>query len=142
MPGAAPLASQASQATAVRTVTSVSQPDRTPLPGTEAATEAAAEKRVEQVAQAAEGVASDAAGGAVVAEAVVAGAALRVGEGLVGGGGLLEAALGLGVAGVGVGVEIAGQPPVGLLDLVGRRVPADAEHLVVVAGHGRLLSPR
>ena len=64
--------------------------------------EAAAEKRVEQVAQAAEGVASDTAGGAVVAEAVVAGAALGVGEGLVGGGGLLEAALGLGVAGVGV----------------------------------------
>ena len=49
-------------------------------------------------------------------------ALLRVGQRLVGAGDLLEALLGLRV-GVDVGVQVAGQPPVGALDLVVARAP-------------------
>ena len=76
-----------------------------------------------------------AAGRERVAAEVVQLALLRVGEHLVGLGDLLEALL---LVRVHVRVQLAGQPPVGLLDLLGRRVPRDAEHGVVVglvAGH-------
>ena len=66
---------------------------------------------------------------------VVAAALLRVAQGLVGDRDLLEAGLGGRVAVVGVGVVLAGEAAVGLLDLVVGRVPADAEHLVEVGGH-------
>ena len=58
-------------------------------------------------------------------------ALVGVGEDLVGGGDLLELVL---VAGAGdVGVQLAGLLAVGLLDLLGAGVAADAEDLVVVA---------
>ena len=57
--------------------------------------------------------------GACVAEAVVAGALLRVGEDLVRLGGLLEALLGGLVARVLVRVELVGELAVGALQLLG-----------------------
>ena len=100
---------------------------------------AAAEEGVEDVAEAAaaaERVAGAAAVHALGPEACRSAAPLLgVGQHLVGVGDLLEPGLGLGVAGVGVGVQLAGQAPVGPLDLVGRGVAADAEQLVVVGGH-------
>ena len=73
---------------------------------------------------------------ALVAVGVVDAALLGVGEDLVGLGGLLELLLRLRVVGVDVGVELAGQPAEGLLDLLLGGAALDAEHLVVVAGHG------
>src|SRR5205085_2954064 len=59
-------------------------------------------------------------------------AALVVGEHVVRLGDLLEARLGLGLSLVRVGVELARELAVGLLDLVGRGVLGDAERLVEV----------
>ncbi len=73
---------------------------------------------------------------ALVAVAVIGRASVGVGEDLVGLGGLLEAFLGVGLL-VDVGVQLAGQPAEGLLDLSVVSAAADAEHLVVVAGHLR-----
>src|SRR5262249_55293401 len=70
------------------------------------------------------------------AEAVVLGALLLVGEDAVGLGGGLELLLGVLVAGVLVRVVLEGLLAIGLLDLVRRRVPRDAENIVVVLGHG------
>ncbi len=84
---------------------------------------------------------------AAVAERVTAEvvhlALLGVRQHLVGRGDLLEALLRLGVR-VDVGVQLPGQPAVGLLDLVGRRrLAADAEECVVVTGRlvGGISSP-
>ena len=82
---------------------------------------------------------------ALGAERVVATALLGVGQHLVGVGDLLEPGLGLGVAVPGVGVELAGEPAEGALDLVRRGGAGDAEQLVVVGGRChrfRFLSPR
>ena len=68
-----------------------------------------------------------------VAVGVVAPALVRVAEDAVGLGRLLEALLGLLVAGVAVGVVLEGELAVGGLDLLLRGVARDAEHLVVVA---------
>ena len=68
-------------------------------------------------------------------EHVVAAAALRVAQGLVGDGDLLEAGLGLGVARVRVRVQLAGEAPVGPLELVFGGRARDAEQLVEVLGH-------
>jgi len=73
-----------------------------------------------------------------VAETVVKGPLLLVGEDLVGLAEFLELALGLGVVRVQVGVILAGQPAVGPFDglLVG--VAGDAKHLVgpIIADRG------
>ena len=70
--------------------------------------------------------------------AVVLLALLGVAEDVVRLGDLLEALLGLLVAGVLVGVVLARELAVRLLDLVGRGLALDAEHLVVVlCGHRR-----
>ena len=66
-------------------------------------------------------------------EAVVAGAPLGVAQDLVGDRHLLEARLGLGVALVGVGMELAGAGAVGPLDLLVAGVAPDAEQFVEVA---------
>ncbi len=79
------------------------------------------------------GTASVHAGGA---ELVVAGALGLVAQDVVGLLHLLEARLGLLVAGVAVGVVLTGQLAVGLLDLVGRGGARDAEDLVIIARHG------
>ena len=99
-----------------------------------------AEEGLEDVAQPAlEAEAAHAARAALGAEdplrpvAVVAGPALWVAQDLVGDGDLLEARLGLGVALVGVGVQLSGPGPVGLLDLVVARVAGDPQQLVEVA---------
>ena len=79
---------------------------------------------------------------ALVAVGVVGAAALGVGEDLVGLGGLLELLLGLGVVAVDVGMQLAGEPAEGLLDLglVGapgrRRAPRSSRAAT------RSLSPR
>src|SRR5229473_1668535 len=70
--------------------------------------------------------------GGLVAEAVVAGALLRVGEHLVRLGDLLELLLGLLVAFVLVGVELDGELAEGALQLLRGAGPFDAEHFVVV----------
>ena len=77
----------------------------------------------------------------VVAVGVVGAPLVGVGEHLVGLGGLLELALGLRVVGVDVRVQLAGEPPEGLLDLGLVGAAIDAEDLVVVAGH-RISLPR
>src|SRR5919107_396547 len=74
-------------------------------------------------------------------EAVVAGPGVGVGEDLVGLVHLLEAVLGARVL-VDVGVVTAGQPPVGLLQLLGAGRARAPEELVVVAGHGLTPSGR
>ena len=61
-----------------------------------------------------------------------------VGENLVGLGDLLEPLLGLRVR-VDVGMQLPGQPTVGLLDLVGVGVSPDAEDAVVVVRHAHPL---
>ena len=71
-----------------------------------------------------------------VAELVVPGLLLGVGEDVVGVLDFLELRLGRLVAGVGVGVVLPGEPPIRLLDLVGRGVPGDAQDLVIISvGH-------
>ena len=75
------------------------------------------------------------------AVAVVPGSALGVAQHLVGDGDLLEARLGLGVAVVGVGVQLARPGPVGLLDLVVAGVGAHPEQRVQVARSQRRPSP-
>ena len=110
----------------------------------EAAAEAGAEERLEEVGDRAEALevrAHPAAAQAFVAVAVVDLAALGVREDLVGLGGLLELVLGLRVVRVDVGVQLARELAERLLDrrLVG--VAWDAEDLVGIArdraGHGR-----
>jgi hypothetical protein len=70
-----------------------------------------------------------------VAEAVVGLALLGVGEHLVGLGRRLELLLGLGVVGVDVGVQLAGETAEGALHLRLGGAALDAEDLVVVAWH-------
>ena len=70
--------------------------------------------------------------------AVVLLALVGIAEHVVGLGDLLEALLGLRVARVLVGVVLARELAVGLLDVVGRRLALDAEHLVVILGGGHL----
>jgi hypothetical protein len=104
---------------------------------------AAAEERVEDVAERAEAleVRREAARReALVAVAVVGGAALGVGEDLVRLGGLLELLLGLGVVPVHVRVELARERAERLLDRALVGVPRHAEHLVGIALHRAHLS--
>ena len=103
--------------------------------------EALAEKRVEQVAEAA-GEAEVAVAGAcsgashrIGAEHVVAAAPLGVAQGLIGDCDLLEAGLGLRVAGLGIGVQLAGELAVGALQLVFGSRSGHPEQLVEVLGH-------
>src|SRR5205085_3563351 len=101
------------------------------------ASAAAAEEHVEEVEGGVEAEATHV-GHAVagVAEGVVALALLGIAEAGVGLPHLLEPLLGLLVPLVAVGVVLHGEPPVGLLQILGPAVPADPQHLVVVAlGH-------
>ena len=112
------------------------EPDHRVAPGALARARAAlrpgaAEERVHDVGEA-EALAEAAAGGEGVGAEVVHLTLLRVGEHLVGHGDLFEALL---LVGVDVGVELAGESPVSLLDLLGRRLALDAEHAVVVSRH-------
>src|SRR5690606_32355528 len=94
-----------------------------------------AEERLEDVLEPearAEGGTS--ARGRRVDPAVVHLALLRVGEHLVRARDVLEPLLGT-LARGDVRVQLTGEPSIGLLDLVGCGVPADAEHPVVVAAH-------
>ena len=98
----------------------------------------AAEERVEDVGERAEAVRLRRVAARVEpleAVAVVGRAALGVGEDLVRLGGLLELLLGLRVVAVHVRVQLAREPPEGLLDLGLVGVAGDAEHLVRVAPH-------
>ena len=143
MPGLAPVASQVSQATAVRTDTEWRAPNTASSKERSATTSMswprggpagprrppppnglpAAEEGVEDVVDAtAAAEAERIAGQALGAEPVVALPLLGVGEHLVGDGDLLEALLGGGIR-VGVGVQLPRQAPVGALDVVGRGVP-------------------
>ena len=71
-------------------------------------------------------------------ELVVAGPAVAIGEDLVGLGRLLEAFLGLGVAGLLVGMVFERQATVGALQVCLAGIAGDAEDFVVVAlGHVR-----
>src|SRR5439155_17492052 len=70
--------------------------------------------------------------GAHLAHTVVGGALLLITEDVVRGGDLLEPLLGLGVAGVRIGVVLLRELPIGLLDLGRGRVLGHAEDLVVV----------
>jgi hypothetical protein len=114
-------------------------PRRPPPPerATEAAAEpAAAEERLEDVGHGAErvevrGIA--AAAQALVAVAVVGGAAFGIREDLVGLRRLLELVLGLRIVAVDVGVELTGEPSERLLDRGVVGVAGDPQHLVVVA---------
>ena len=156
VPGAQPLPVQVSQTIAVSTVisrrtpnavssrvseicSSASAPGRTRAAPTASAAHraAAAEERLEHVAEAAEPAERAAGTGATalrqrVAAEIDDAALLGVGEHLVGGGDLLEPVLRRRV-GIDVGVQLAGELAVGALELLGRRVLADAEHPVVVA---------
>src|SRR3954451_3540151 len=67
-----------------------------------------------------------------MAETVIARAGAGVAQHLVGLGHLTEALHGLRVAGVHVGMQLAGEPAEGLLDLGLVGAPVDSEHLVVV----------
>src|SRR5438105_518951 len=104
-----------------------------PLAGTPKgrAPEAAAEERLEQVAEAAgerTGIEPRrAAAGDLGTEHVIAAPALGVAQGLVGDGDLLEALLGVGITATGVGVQLAGQLAVGALDLVLSGAGSDAQ---------------
>jgi hypothetical protein len=110
-------------------------------PAAVATTERAAtttEERLEDVAEtAAEDVlgarSGTAAADARLAEAVVAGALVGVGEHLVGAGDLLELLGRMRVAGVGVGMQLARPLAVGALDLLGRGVPGHPEELVEIS---------
>lgn len=75
----------------------------------------------------------------LVAVFIILLAALRVAQYLVGLIDLLEAFLGFLIVRVEVRVMLPGQFPIGLLDLVGRRIPIQAQQLVVV--HAFLLPP-
>jgi len=79
-----------------------------------------------------------------MAEAVVSGALLAVLQDVIGLVDLFEAAFGVLVPLVAVGVELHGQLAVGLFDIVVRGVPPDAQDFVKIAlGHGgRFLSVR
>ncbi len=68
-------------------------------------------------------------------EAVVAGAFLRITQHVIGFGGLLEALLRLGVAGVAVRMKLHGHFPVGTLDLVLSGGTADVQNFIIVALH-------
>src|SRR5699024_9556829 len=68
-----------------------------------------------------------------VAELVVAGALLLVGEHLIGLVDLLELGLGILVAGVQVGVVLLGLLPVGLLDLIVAGPLGHAQDLIIIA---------
>ena len=118
------------------------RPARRPPP----AERAAAEERLEDVADAADrrrtGRPTGAAVDALGPERVVAAPLLGVGQHLVGVGDLLEPGLGLGVAGAGVGVELAGQAPVGALDLLGRGAAGDARAARSSRSPSSWLSPR
>src|SRR5204862_2480127 len=65
-------------------------------------------------------------------------ALVGVAERVVGGRDLLEARLGVGIAGVAVGVVLARELAVGLLDLILRGLAVDAERLVVVGAPSHL----
>ena len=73
--------------------------------------------------------------------AVVLLALVGVAEHVVGLGDLLEALLGLLVVGVAVGVVLARELAVGLLDLLGSRLLVDAERLVVVGARCHVSAP-
>src|SRR5690606_11374291 len=94
----------------------------------------AAEEGVHDVGEREAGALAPEAAAERVAAAVVGSPLLRVGEDVVGGGALLEPLLALGV-GVDVGVQLAGQLAVGLLDGVGVRVAGVTEQLVGVLAH-------
>src|SRR5919202_3262837 len=100
----------------------------------------AAEEGVHDVAEPAEAGPAEPTGpgaGAVVervAAEVDDAALLRVGQGLVGAADLLEALLGRRV-GVDVGVQVPGQPPIGLLDVGVGGSAGQAQHAVVVGCH-------
>ena len=139
----APHAARATSASSISTATPMSPPPAGPRAGRSRSVAAAAEEGLEDVVDRAEAGAArvEAAGAqALVAVGVVGAAPLGVGEDLVGLGRLLELLLGLGVVVVDVGVQLAGEAAEGLLDLGLAGVPADAEHLVVVARHRRLSS--
>ena len=108
----------------------------------------AAEERVEDVADAAEageGITTARLPGAAdagVAEPVVASPLLRVAQDLPRLGDLLEVVLGVGVVGVGVGVQLPRLGPVGPLDVVLGGVARDAEELVEVGHEGSPVSLR
>src|SRR2546423_3709925 len=87
---------------------------------------------VEGRAGTAPGTPAERAGAEEAAHLVVLFALLVVGEYVVGLGDRFEPVLGVGVAGIVVGVQLARELPVRLLDLVGRRGLADAEHGVEV----------
>src|SRR5207245_804235 len=78
--------------------------------------------------------AGEAAGGAGKAKAVVLGTFALVAEDVIGVLHLLEARLGLLVAGVAVGVVLPRQLAVRLLDFVFAGVPFDAQCFVIIAG--------
>ncbi len=102
-----------------------------PVPRARPALRAAAEERVDDVAEAEalEPVAAERAAAPVVRAALV-----RVGEHVVGGADLLETVLGV-LVGVDVGVQLAGEAAVGPLDVVRARLAGDAEDFVQVGGH-------
>ena len=99
---------------------------------------AAAEERLEQVADRAEAVEvgrESARGQALVSVAVIDRAPLGVGQDLVGLGRLLELLLGRGVVGVDIGVQFAREHAKSLLDLLLGGIAGDAEHLIGIARH-------
>ena len=71
-----------------------------------------------------------------MAEVIVGGALLRILQDLVGLVQLLEAHLGVRVAGIAVGVELLGEPPVGRLELLLAGATGKPQRFIVVAlGH-------
>ena len=94
----------------------------------------ATEERFEDVAEARR-IAETATAGSGLAEAVVVGATFIVAERFVGLGDFLEPRFGLVVAGIAVGMQLASELAVRLLDLVGRGRAIDAEQFVIVS-HG------
>lgn len=106
-------------------------------PDRPAAAGSAAEERLEHVAQATKATESTCRRGGVlqrITAEVDDAALLRVGQHLVGGADLLELVLGLFV-GVDVGMQLAGQFPIGALDLRIACAPAHPEQAVVIACH-------
>ncbi len=101
-----------------------------------AALRAAAEERIHDVAEVegAAAVAATACRAERIAAQVVHLALLGVAEHLVRGRDQLEPLLVLGI-GVDVGMQLARQPPIGLLDLLRGRVPGHAQQGVVVGAH-------